>query len=163
MDYLENLKIEKDETSNLMYDVRLPNPASSLRDGYYVGTLFISPYTGEETVYKMSKETIDRMFIEIFEYGIKHSKAITSLTNRQAKLREAEKLKQIKLKEKAKKKLMEKKLLFRKGICVGCRHNYYNFGKPQSTNGDVAVAEDYACWSLESATKKGCSSWSRQY
>lgn len=49
-------------------------------------------------------------------------------------------------------KLIAKRNLYREGPCNGCRNNYYNWPKPASPRGDVAVAEDKCCWSLEKAT-----------
>lgn len=47
--------------------------------------------------------------------------------------------------------LMAKRNKFRRHACSGCRHDYYNWEKPQGANGDVAVAEDYCCWHMRDA------------
>ena len=44
----------------------------------------------------------------------------------------------------------------RRTVCVGCQYNYYNFPKPQSERGDVAVAEDYSCWFLGEIRRGVC-------
>jgi len=49
----------------------------------------------------------------------------------------------------------------RNTTCRGCRSNYYNFSKPQSPNGDVAVSEDYSCWTLHRIRRGKCPAWSR--
>ena len=41
-------------------------------------------------------------------------------------------------------------------VCVGCRHNYYNFPKPPSERGDVAVADDYSCMFLFAVQRGKC-------
>lgn len=55
-----------------------------------------------------------------------------------------------------KRKRIEKRNKYRNTVCRGCRHNYYNFPKPQSANGDVAVDEDYSCWSIDSISRGKC-------
>jgi len=52
-----------------------------------------------------------------------------------------------------KRKTLAKRDAWRNRECAGCRHNYYNFPKAASPRGDVAVAEDYYCWSLPSAKR----------
>jgi len=49
----------------------------------------------------------------------------------------------------------------RKTTCSGCRHNYYNYPKPQSANGDVAVSESYSCWHLDRIWRGKCPIYSR--
>jgi hypothetical protein len=56
-----------------------------------------------------------------------------------------------------KRKRIEKRNKYRNTVCSGCRHNYYNFAKGQSANGDVAVSEDYSCWNLKYITRGKCS------
>lgn len=45
---------------------------------------------------------------------------------------------------------------FRHTLCNGCRHNYYNFPKMQSSRGDVAVSEDYYCWHIPNIRRGKC-------
>lgn len=52
-------------------------------------------------------------------------------------------------------KLIAKRDKYRNSHCIGCRYNYYNFSKGASSNGDVAVGEDYFCWSLPNAKPLG--------
>jgi hypothetical protein len=40
--------------------------------------------------------------------------------------------------------------MIREKVCAGCRHDYYNWPKSASPNGDVAVSEDSHCWHMES-------------
>ena len=54
------------------------------------------------------------------------------------------------------KKRLEKRNANRNTVCTGCRHNYYNFPKPQSASGDVAVAEDYSCYHLNLIKRGKC-------
>jgi len=49
----------------------------------------------------------------------------------------------------------------RKTTCRGCRHNYYNFPKQQSPNGDVEVKESYSCWHLDLIHRGKCPIHSR--
>ena len=59
--------------------------------------------------------------------------------------------------------LLRRRNRFRSTICVGCRHNYYNWPKPASPRGDVAVAEDYLCWHIKNVDlrrKKPCIAYS---
>lgn len=51
---------------------------------------------------------------------------------------------------------LRKRDRFRTTVCAGCRHNYYNFPKPQSERGDVAVAEDYSCWFIGEVRRGVC-------
>jgi hypothetical protein len=60
-----------------------------------------------------------------------------------------------------KRKRLAKRDKYRGTVCLGCRHNYYNFPKGRSANGDVAVSEDYSCWSLGYIVRGKCSSYSR--
>jgi len=60
-----------------------------------------------------------------------------------------------------KKKRLEKRNKYRSTICSGCRHNYYNFPKGPSENGDVEVSDDYSCWSITSILRGKCSAYSR--
>lgn len=46
------------------------------------------------------------------------------------------------------KQILRRRDILRGTVCVGCRHNYYNYPKPASPRGDVAVAEDYHCWHI---------------
>jgi hypothetical protein len=55
-----------------------------------------------------------------------------------------------------KKKRLEKRNKYRNTVCSGCRHNYYNFPKGRSANGDVEVEEDYSCWSINSVSRGKC-------
>jgi hypothetical protein len=57
-----------------------------------------------------------------------------------------------------KRKRIEKRNKHRNTTCSGCRHNYYNFAKGQSANGDVAVSEDYSCWSIMDISRGKCRS-----
>ena len=50
-------------------------------------------------------------------------------------------------------KLLSKRDKWRERECVGCRNNYYNWSKPRSPRGDVAVPDDCCCWSLSQATR----------
>lgn len=50
-------------------------------------------------------------------------------------------------------KLLTKRNQWRDRECAGCHHNYYNWPKPASPRGDVAVPSDYCCWHLESARR----------
>ena len=45
---------------------------------------------------------------------------------------------------------------YRTTVCVGCRHNYYNFPKPQNERGDVVVADDYSCWFIGEVNRGKC-------
>lgn len=54
---------------------------------------------------------------------------------------------------KTQRKLLKKRDEWRNVACTGCRHNYYNFPKPTSPNGDVEVKADGCCWSLADAKK----------
>jgi len=56
-----------------------------------------------------------------------------------------------------KRRLLAKRDKLRSTMCLGCRHNYYNWPKSQSAQGDVAVAEDYCCWFLGSVHDNFCS------
>ena len=47
----------------------------------------------------------------------------------------------------------------RETVCVGCRHNYYNWPKPRIGN-DVAVPEDYMCWHLNLVKRGKCPCYS---
>ena len=49
---------------------------------------------------------------------------------------------------------------YRGTLCSGCRHNYYNYPKGQSPNGDVAVSEDYYCWSIPEVKRGKCTAHS---
>jgi len=60
-----------------------------------------------------------------------------------------------------KKKRLEKRNKYRTTVCRGCRHNYYNFPKAQSANGDVEVPDDYSCWSITSVSRGKCPAHSR--
>ena len=55
-----------------------------------------------------------------------------------------------------KRRLLRKRDKYRTTVCAGCRHNYYNWPKPASPRGDVAVADDYYCWHLPEARAHGC-------
>ena len=55
-----------------------------------------------------------------------------------------------------KRKRIEKRNKYRGTVCSGCRHNYYNYPKGKSDNGDVAVSEDYSCWSINSISRGKC-------
>ena len=44
----------------------------------------------------------------------------------------------------------------RSTVCRGCRHNYYNYPKPQSERGDVAVPDDYSCWFIGCIKRSKC-------
>ena len=48
---------------------------------------------------------------------------------------------------------LHKRDAWRNRECAGCRSNYYNYPKGASPRGDVAVADDYCCWSLEDAKR----------
>jgi hypothetical protein len=58
--------------------------------------------------------------------------------------------------EQEKKKRLQKRDKYRNSTCQGCRHNYYNFPKEKSPNGDVAVSEDYSCWHMKSISRGIC-------
>ena len=45
---------------------------------------------------------------------------------------------------------------YRGTVCSGCRNNYYNYPKPKSPNGDVAVPEGYSCWHLNLIKNNRC-------
>jgi len=47
-----------------------------------------------------------------------------------------------------KKARLAKRNKYRSTVCSCCRHNYYNWPKGRSANGDVEVEEDYSCWHL---------------
>jgi len=59
--------------------------------------------------------------------------------------------------EAQKAKRIEKRNKNRNTVCSGCRHNYYNFPKDKSSNGDVAVPDDYSCWYIDSIHGRSCS------
>ena len=50
---------------------------------------------------------------------------------------------------------LRKRDQYRTTVCAGCRYNYYNYPKPPSERGDVAVADDYSCWFI-GEVKRGC-------
>ena len=50
-------------------------------------------------------------------------------------------------------KLLAKRDSWRDRECSGCRNNYYNWPKSASPRGDVAVPDDYCCWSLSGAER----------
>ena len=49
-----------------------------------------------------------------------------------------------------KEEMIRRRNRLRNTLCAGCRHDYYNWPKPQSPRGDVAVANDSYCWHIPS-------------
>jgi len=56
---------------------------------------------------------------------------------------------------------LKKRNQYRNTVCVGCRHNYYNYAKFQSPRGDVAVPEKYHCWYIPDVKNGKCRMYSK--
>lgn len=58
-------------------------------------------------------------------------------------------------------KRLEMRDRYRETVCKGCRHNYYNWPKPRSDRGDVAVPDDCSCWNVDKIKNGKCPAYSR--
>jgi len=91
---------------------------------------------------------------EQFNIDLSHDDALTLLANLKTDIKEQQRQHRANL---------TKRDHYRNTLCVGCRHNYYNFPKDRSPNGDVAVPDDYYCWSIPDVKRGKCSAHSKKY